>query len=200
MRSDTKRNRRRLIKAAALLVTQHGASVKMADVAVRAEVSTATAYRHFGSVDDILAEYRFDVGLKLLEFSYRCESSGIELLSAVSREWVRLVVQHGGAMVHTRSDQGYLARLRSGARYLTVQADALARPIREAAASLDVKDPGDEAMFLWNILFDPREIFDLLNTVGLDEDETATKLVAAFCGALREWNTVAPTRGAASGA
>lgn len=187
MRSDTERNRKRLIKSAAFLVSRHGASVKMVDVAERAEVAPATAYRHFGSVDEILAEYRFDVGLRLLEFSRKSELNGLALLTAVSREWVRLVVKHGGAMVHTRSDIGYLERLRSGARYLTVQADALQRPIAEAAAELGLENPGDEGMFLWNILFDPREVFDLLRTVGLSESQIAARLVGAFCGAITGW-------------
>ncbi|WP_410602339.1 TetR/AcrR family transcriptional regulator, partial [Bacillus sp. SIMBA_008] len=56
MRSDTERNRRRLIKAAAYLVARRGSSVRMTDVAERAEVSPATAYRHFGSVDEILSQ------------------------------------------------------------------------------------------------------------------------------------------------
>jgi len=190
MRSDTERNRRRLIKSAAFLVSRRGADVKMVDVAERAEVATATAYRHFSSVDEILAEYRFDVGLRLLEFSQKSELNGVALLSAVSREWVRLVVKHGGAMVHTRSDVGYLERLRSGARYLTVQADALERPIAEAVAELGLGDPGDEGMFLWNILFDPREVFDLLRTVGLSEEQVALRLVGAFCGAIAGWEGV----------
>jgi AcrR family transcriptional regulator len=190
VRSDTERNRRRLIKAAAFLVSRHGINVKMVDVAERAEVATATAYRHFSSVDEILAEYRFDVGLRLLEFSQKCDSTGVTLLTDVSREWVRLVVKHGGAMVHTRSDVGYLERLRSGARYLTVQADALQRPIAEAATELGLSDPGDEGMFLWNILFDPREVFDLLRTVGLSEERVAARLVGAFCGAIAGWQRV----------
>jgi AcrR family transcriptional regulator len=190
VRSDTERNHRRLIKAAAFLVSRHGINVKMVDVAERAEVATATAYRHFSSVDEILAEYRFDVGLRLLEFSQKCDSTGVTLLTDVSREWVRLVVKHGGAMVHTRSDVGYLERLRSGARYLTVQADALQRPIAEAATELGLSDPGDEGMFLWNILFDPREVFDLLRTVGLSEERVAARLVGAFCGAIAGWQRV----------
>jgi len=168
-------------------VSRRGANVNMVDVAERAEVSTATAYRHFSSVDEVLAEYRFDVGLRLLEFSKKNESHGVALLSAVSREWIRLVVKHGGAMVVTRSGEGYLARLRSGARYLTVQADALKEPIAEAALELDIPNPGDEGLFLWNILFDPREIFDLLRTVGLSEDAASQRLVSAFTGALRGW-------------
>jgi len=187
VRSDTERNRRRLVKAAAFLASRHGTAVKMADVAERAEVAAATAYRHFGSVEDILAEYRFDVGLRLLKFSQKAESLGVALLADVSAEWVRLVVKHGRAMVHTRSDEGYLARLRSGAHYLTVQAEALTRPIAEAATELGLANPGDEGHFLWNILFDPREIFDLLDTVGLTEAQVSRRLVAAYCGSLRGW-------------
>jgi hypothetical protein len=115
------------------------------------------------------------------------ESHGVELLAEVSSEWVRLVVRHGRAMVPTRSDEGYLARLRSGARYLTVQADALSRPIAEAAAELGLPNPGDAGHFLWNILFDPREIFDLMDTVGLSEDQVSRRLVSAYCGTLRGW-------------
>jgi AcrR family transcriptional regulator len=187
MRSDTERNRRKLIKAAAYLVARRGSSVRMADVAERAEVSTATAYRHFSSVDEILSQFRFDVGARLLEFSQKSELTGLERLAAVCGYWVRLVVKHGGAMVHTRSEEGYLARLRAGAPYLTVQADALLPAITEASAELGIPDPGDEALFLWNVLFDPREIFDLLRTAGMTEEEAAHRLYSAFCGAMRGW-------------
>lgn len=187
MRSDTERNRRRLIKAAAFLVARKGSSVRMADVAERAEVSPATAYRHFGSVDEILAQFRFDVGERLLTFSQKSEEHGLAKLEAVCRYWVGLVVKHGGAMVHTRSEQGYLERLRASTQYLTVQGDALLPPIAEAADELGIDDPADEALFLWNIMFDPREIFDLLNTVGLSEDQASRRLFSAFCGAMVGW-------------
>lgn len=189
MRSDTERNRRRLVKAAAHLVARRGSSVRMTDVAERAEVSTATAYRHFGSVDEILAQFRFDVGERLLDFSRKCDEQGLDQLEAVCSHWVRLVVKHGGAMVHTRSEQGYLARLRASTQYLTVQGEALLPAIAGASEELGVEDPADEALFLWNIMFDPREIFDLLNTVGLTEEQVSQRLFAAFCGALVGWAT-----------
>lgn len=187
MRSDTERNRRRLIKAAAFLVARRGSSVRMSDVAERAEVSPATAYRHFGSVDEILSQFRFDVGERLLSFSLKCEDHGLAKLEAICGYWVGLVVKHGGAMVHTRSEQGYLERLRASTQYLTVQGDALLPAIAEASEELGVDDPADEALFLWNIMFDPREIFDLLNTVGLTEQQVSRRLYSAFCGALVGW-------------
>ncbi|MFJ5958913.1 TetR/AcrR family transcriptional regulator [Paenarthrobacter sp. NPDC092416] len=189
MRSDTQRNRRQLVKAAGQLFASRRGPISMADVAKQAEISTATAYRHFASVEDILAEYRFGVGEKLRDYSLKQqETSGVELLTAVSRKWVDLVTRHGGAMLYTRSGEGYLARLRTGAYYLTVQADALERPLREAVEELGLPPIGDEAMFLWNILFDPREILDLINTVGLTKDQVTARLISALKGALAGWS------------
>jgi AcrR family transcriptional regulator len=187
VRSDTERNRARIIKAAAKLAARNGTVVRMQDVAEKAEVSTATAYRHFGSVDDALAEFRYGVGETLREFSLARDEQGVALLEVVSRRWIELVMKHGRAMVHTRSDQGYLKRLRAGARYLTVQADALERPIREAVSEQNIPDPGDLGLYFWNSLFDPREIFDLHETVGLPADEIAQRLVATLLGSLRGW-------------
>ncbi len=187
-RSDTERNRRLLVRAAADLVARDGESVKMSDVAERAGLSLATAYRHFGSVEEALVQFRFDVGMKLYAFSATSDAEGIALLQAVSEHWVRLVQKHGRAMVSTRSREGYLKRLRAGTRYLSVAADAMAEPIRRAAAELGIPDPGDEGMFLWNILFDPREIFDMLETLEMTPEQVADKLVATFCGAVLGWS------------
>ncbi|MBT2250762.1 TetR/AcrR family transcriptional regulator [Arthrobacter sp. BHU FT2] len=188
MRSDTQRNRRELVNAAGELFAARRGPINMTDIAKHAEISTATAYRHFASVEEVLAEYRFKVGEKLRDYSLKQTAGGLELLEAVSRKWVDLVVKHGGAMLYTRSGEGYLARLRTGAFYLTVQAEALQRPLEEACAELGLSPLGDEAMFLWNILFDPREILDLINTVGLNRQQASARLVAALCGALKGWD------------
>ncbi|MFP3459980.1 helix-turn-helix domain-containing protein [Arthrobacter globiformis] len=186
LRSDTLRNRKHIIRSAGRLFAE-GRQATMADIARAAEVSTATAYRHFASVDEVLARFRFDVGSELLEYSRQQQVSGLAMLRVVSTKWVELVVTHGRAMVHTRSGEGYLARLRTGATHLTVQADALSPALRDTCLELGVDDPGDEAMFLWNILFDPREIFDLIDTLGLGPEDTARRLVATLVAALKGW-------------
>ena len=52
---------------------------------------------------------------------------------------------------------------------------------------LDVPDEHfDHALFLYNAMFDPREILDLIST-GLPEEEAISRLTAAYYGALQGW-------------
>lgn len=187
MRSDTERNRRQLIQAAARLFANSPTPVSMAEIARDAEVSTATVYRHFSSVEQILHAFRSQVGSALREFSEQQSTHGSARLEAVSRYWVSLVLEHGGAMVQMRSHRGYLERLREDTGYLTPQAEALAEPLRQTTEELGLGDLGDEALFLWNALFDPRDILDLIKS-GRTEDEAAGNLVAALRGALTGWS------------
>ncbi|MFJ6535103.1 TetR/AcrR family transcriptional regulator [Paenarthrobacter sp. NPDC091711] len=187
LRIDMQRNRKLLVDAAGRLFGA-GRSATMSEIAAEAGISTATAYRHFASVDDVLASYRFEVGRELLEFSRASEAEGLELLNAVCHKWVRLVVRHGASMVHTRSAEGYLARVRAGAYYLTVQAEALERPLEEASRALGIQHPGDEALFLWNGFFDPREIYDLIGSLNLTAEQVSARLVRTFTAALTGWS------------
>jgi AcrR family transcriptional regulator len=186
LRPDTRRSRALLVTAAGALFGA-GTAASMAEVAAEAGISTATAYRHFASVDEVLAAYRFDVGRELLTFSASQKAHGQELLDLVCRKWVQLVVRHGGSMVHTRSPEGYLARIRENAYYLTVQAEALKRPLQEITLALGTENQGDEALFLWNVFFDPREIFDLIHSLHLTPDQASARLVRTFTAALKGW-------------
>ncbi|MFF5302345.1 TetR/AcrR family transcriptional regulator [Streptomyces sp. NPDC013161] len=192
MRSDTQRNRRQLIKAAAELFENSPTPVSLTEIAKRAEVSTATAYRHFSSVEDVLHAFRAQVGSELRDFSAEQTTRGMQRLEAVSRHWVSLVLEHGGAMAQMRSHRGYLERLRENTGYLVPQAEALVEPLRQTTEDLGLGDLGDEALYLWNALFDPRDILDLIKS-GRTEDEAASRLVAALRGALIGWST-APDR------
>jgi AcrR family transcriptional regulator len=189
MRSDTERNRRAIIDAAVVLCGDPGPNreVRMSDIAAQAGVSTATVYRHFASVEEILAVYRYDVGEQLKDYAQDSSARGLRLLEDVCKRWVELVVEHGRAMIHTRSDVGYLHRLREGKPYLSVQAVGLLPAISQGLFELDADIPGEQALFLWNILFDPREIFDLLHTLQLTPAEIARRLFQAFCGAAQGW-------------
>ncbi|MFF2840617.1 TetR/AcrR family transcriptional regulator [Paenarthrobacter sp. NPDC057981] len=187
LRVDMQRNRTLLVDAAGRLFGA-GRSATMTQIAAEAGISPATAYRHFASVDDVLAAYRFEVGRELLEFSRAQHSEGLQLLESVCAKWVELVVRHGESMIHTRSAEGYLARVKAGAYYLTVQADALARPLEEAARELGIEHPGDEALFLWNGFFDPREINDLIHSLQLTAQEASARLVRTFTAALAGWS------------
>ncbi|WP_237712997.1 TetR/AcrR family transcriptional regulator [Serratia sp. M24T3] len=185
MRSDTERNRKNLIQAAARLFEVAEDPISMTEIANEAGVSVATAYRQFASVEEVLNTYRQEVGQLLLEYSEKQTGSGLEKLEKVSRYWIKLVRQRGAAMVPMRNRRGYLERLWEGAEYLLVQANAVRPPLREAMQEMSLPDIGDKAVFLWNILFDPREIFDLIDTVGLSEKQVGGQLMSVLLGGLQ---------------
>lgn len=185
MRSDTERNRKNLIQAAARLFEVAEDPISMTEIANEAGVSVATAYRQFASVEEVLNAYRQEVGQLLLEYSEKQTGSGLENLEKVSRYWIKLVRQRGAAMVPMRNRRGYLERLWEGAEYLLVQANAVRPPLRAAMEEMDLPDIGDKAVFLWNILFDPREIFDLIDTVGLSEKQVGGQLMSVLIGGLQ---------------
>lgn len=100
-------------------------------------------------------------------------------------------------MAQMRSHRGYLERLREDTAYLTPQAEALTEPLRQTTEDLGLGDLGDEALYLWNVLFDPRDILDLIKS-GRTESEAAARLVAALRGALIGW-AIADTGGGGRG-
>ena len=191
-RRDQQLNNTKLIQAAAELFERSEQPISLADIARRADVSVATAYRHFESADDALSAYRRDITGKFRDYSLGQSSYGLALLESVCGYWVELILAEGAALVHRRSPEGFLARYKADESYLEGQAEALARPIRELVLILGVSELAgieDEAAFLWNVLFDPREIFDLRDTLALPPAQITRRLVSAFRGALLGWVT-----------
>ncbi|MFF3491996.1 TetR/AcrR family transcriptional regulator [Streptomyces sp. NPDC002795] len=186
-RQDAVRNRNKLLDAVGAILESEPASVSMPLVARRAGLSTATAYRYFSTLEELISAYVYSTIVELRNFSHDCPRTGTALFEAVAAERVRLVRRHGAATVQVRSRQGFLARLHAQDEVITAVRDIWERPIRAVLRQLDLADEHfDHALFLYNIMFDPRDILDLLAT-DLAEETVVRRLTRAYYGALRGW-------------
>jgi AcrR family transcriptional regulator len=188
LRSDTRRNRRRLLKAVGELAREAPGQLTMQAVASRAEIGPATAYRYYSSMDDVLAAYVLSVVEELRDFSARSTAEGRPLFDSVVNKWVDLLAEHGPALVQLRSRQGYLERLNDGDAIITAVRDAWNEPVKGLLDDIGLQNEMIEyALFLCNMMFDPREIQDLLQVTDLSRREVITRLTEAYSGALRGW-------------
>jgi AcrR family transcriptional regulator len=190
LRSDTRRNIQSLLKAVAEEVEENHQGISLQSVAARAEVGTTTAYRYFSSLDELLRAYMTQILESLHEFSDGSDLEGVMLFHTVMRRWVDLVLEHGPVMVQLRSRSGFLERLDQGDPVIEISRRSWERPLTGLLAELNL--PPDylrRALFLCNVLSDPREILDLYNTDKLTPDEIADRLTAFLTGALSGWGT-----------
>ncbi|GAA5043115.1 TetR/AcrR family transcriptional regulator [Thermocatellispora tengchongensis] len=188
LRSDTRRNRRRLLDAVGELAREAPGQLTMQAVASRAEIGPATAYRYYSSMDDVLAAYVLSVVEKLRDFSTTSTAEGRPLFDAVVDKWVDLLAEHGPALVQLRSRRGFLERLHNGNEIIAALRDAWSRPVQGLLDDLGLPDNMIEyALFLNNMMYDPREIQDLLQETDLSRREVITRLTEAYLGALRGW-------------
>ena len=189
LRQDTSRNQDQLLKVAQKLLAESAGALSMRELAAEAKVAPATVYRYYGSIEGVVEAFRSNVIADVVEFSAGSQETGVLLLKAVCLRWVDLVCKDGRAMSHSRSREGYLARLRKGAPDIKMQEAAMARPLAEACAELGIKIGGEEALFLWNQIFDPRDVLDLMESLGLSRAAVTEKLTGALIGALKGWTT-----------
>jgi AcrR family transcriptional regulator len=188
LRSDTRRNRRRLLEAVGEIAREAPDQLTMKDVANRAEIGPATAYRYFSTMDDVLAAYVLGVVEELRDFSVTSSAAGRPLFDAVVDRWVDLLAEHGPAMVQLRSRRGFLERLHDGNETIVAVRAAWGRPVEGLLADLGLPAQMlEHALFLSNMMFDPREIHDLLQETGMSRGEITTRLTEAYLGALRGW-------------
>ncbi len=183
-RSDAQTNRRRLFDATESLLATQG-TFSLTELAGEAGVSRATTYRNFASANEAVAAF---IGEFLSEFEGAISDEGkvVANVEEVCVAWGDLVENRSSALVQVRSTEGFLARMRSGDSIIC-RIDALVR----AAISLD--DHGrtlsesdlDYAVFLWNLLLDPRELLDLAEHSGSTVGEATLRLSAEFSACLR---------------
>jgi len=156
-------------------------------VAERAGLGVATAYRYFPSLEDLYLAYQHSVIVQLRNYSHDCTKTGVALFEDVVAEWARLLRTCGAAMVQLRSKRGFLTRIRENDELINAVRDTWERPIRGVMRHHDVPDEHfDHALFLYNMMFDPREIIDLVDT-GLTERDAIRRLTQAYYGAVRGW-------------
>jgi len=200
VRSDTRRNIARLLEAVGEEIELNPSGVTMQSAAARAGIGTATAYRYFSSVEDLVAAYVVRIFDELRTFSQDCPLAGVALFEAVLARWIDLVLEHGKVMVQLRSRVGYLERLDARDAVIERSRAIWERPV--SALLSEVGQPAGmlrQALFLTNVLTDPREILDLRMTEGLRADEIGARLRDAIAGAIAGWAEGAMPRSAASG-
>lgn len=188
LRSDTRRNRRRLLEAAGEIAREAPDQLTMKDVANRAEIGPATAYRYYSTMDDVVAAYVLGVVEELRDFSVSSGAEGRPLFDAVVDRWLDLLAEHGPVMVQLRSRRGFLERLHDGNETILAVREAWSRPVEGLLADLGLPAQAlEHALFLHNMMYDPREIHDLLQETGMSRREVTARLTEAYLGALRGW-------------
>lgn len=187
-RRDSVANRQRLVDATGQLLARGERPRNLQQVAAEAGLSAATAYRHFESLEAAMQAYAHSTIVSMQQFAAAQETTGSELLRILSSEWVRLIRERGPAMVHLRSPEGFLRRRRSGDRLITDTCTYLEPAVRAILAELDLPpDTLEYGLFLWNVMFDPREILDLLGTLGWSDDLLVDRLMASYFPAMRAY-------------
>ncbi|MGO4590220.1 TetR/AcrR family transcriptional regulator [Paenarthrobacter sp. 2TAF44] len=169
-------------------IDQNPAGVTMQSAAARAGIGTATAYRYFSSLDELLEAYTINTTEELRQFAHECPLTGSELYNAVLSRWITLVLEHGKVMVQLRSRFGYLDRLDRGDPVIAASRAIWEQPLRGLLQDLGLPDTLlRQALFLNNALSDPREILDLSETEKLEPEQIANQLLEALSGSLQGW-------------
>jgi AcrR family transcriptional regulator len=189
MRSDTRRNRRRLLEAAATLVREDPQAITLVAVAARAEISVATTYRYFSSLDELLAALMQAVLNDFVDFGDSCADVGEGMFDLLLGRWVELMVgAEGPVMVQLRSRAGFLQRLHDGDPVIAAMAHAWRPAVISLLASSGAgEDQLPQALMLLNVLIDPREILDMAHALKMSPPEIRATLSATYRAGLSTW-------------
>ncbi|MFC3894605.1 TetR/AcrR family transcriptional regulator [Lentzea rhizosphaerae] len=177
-----------MLDAATHVLRAEPATATMQSIAREAALSQATAYRHFPSVEALVAAYHEDVIASLAEHGERSRKTGKELFEHQVTRWVKMQNVHGPVIVRFWSQRGYLERLHAADVLTTLSCTAWDRALRGVLIDLSLPDALlPVARFLHNALFDPRAIIDLTKSAGLRDEQVVRRLSDAFYGALTGW-------------
>jgi AcrR family transcriptional regulator len=160
-RSDGQSSRARLIDAVGTYANEHGSRpVRLSDLADMAGVGTATAYRHFASVDEAVNVYlsRLPEHAAGLFARRPLPTDPVDALQFWNECWVKSCHRFAATSVGLRSSEGFLARRQRGepvVAFVCAQIEPLLRPLAKDPVAL---------LVVWNAVSDPREVLDLRTT------------------------------------
>ena len=192
LRKDALRNIGQLLNAAGALLRSDPAEASMQAIADRANVSLATAYRYFPTLQSLHTAFLQSVIVNMRDYSMSSQLAGKALFHDVCSKWVEILDVYGQAMIQIRSRRGLLERLDADDPITSGVLEVWDRPIREMLRESGISEHYfRHALFLFNMIFDPREIEDLRTTEGIPSDHIVALLTEAFYGALHGWVTAA---------
>ncbi len=185
-RADAVDNRERLIDAVGRLLAE-APTFSLTELADCAGVSRATTYRNFSGSGDAVDAYisRFLTDFEN-EVAALAQGRDLDRLVGLCRAWAALVSDRSQALVHVRSTEGFLTRAKRGdpiiGRIHRLVRAELAHAME--AGALPESDL-DYAVFLWNLLLDPRELVDLAEHLDTSIARAAERLATDFVTILR---------------
>jgi AcrR family transcriptional regulator len=181
--------RDQLIDAMEELLNAGKLPATMSDLGKAAGMSTATTYRYFQSLEEVTQAYLIRIMTELRDFSVTREETGTALLYVISRFWVDVVIEHGQVLVQVRSRKGFLERMHRQVASTVLGVEARRRALLGALSESGLPSTMlEDAAMLYNTMFDPRDILDLINIRSLDADRVTHVLISSFVGALKGWH------------
>lgn len=187
LRSDARRTRDRLLDAATELLEASGAHFTLPDVARQAGVGTATVYRHFPDVAELLTavEVRSITALTAAIDGLDRDSDPRRKFETICERWIERSIRDSAALRFLRSPEGVLERADRGEEVMTALLRALESAIADlvAAGIVPAQDLTAGAL-LWITLFDERIVIDLGRTHGWTTRHLTQYLCGAVLGAL----------------
>ena len=181
--------RDQLIDAMEELLNAGKLPATMSDLGKAAGMSTATTYRYFQSLEEVTQAYLIRIMTELRDFSVTREETGTALLYVISRFWVGVVIEHGQVLVQVRSRKGFLERMHRQVASTVLGVEARRRALLGALGESGLPATMlEDAAMLYNTMFDPRDILDLINIRSLDADRVTHVLISSFVGALKGWH------------
>ena len=181
--------REQLIDAMEQMLSEGKLPATLADLAKAAHMSTATAYRYFQSLEEVSQAYLVRIMTKLRDFSVPREETGLALLYVVTRFWVDVVIEHGQVLVQVRSRRGFIDRLRREVSSTVLGVEARRRALLGVLAENDLPASMlEDAAMLYNTMFDPREILELIHLRSMDPERVTHVLISVFVGAMKGWH------------